>query len=72
MKDKTISRHSVQTTEAQRDTLEMLPFHQVIARDDSGALVVALDRKVKNWLVLDIDGSFYDFERFLSYIDRVV
>lgn len=57
-------------TEAQKNALRKIPHHQVLAELTTGALVIVFRRFQKKWMVVDLDGSIYEFSAYLALLDQ--
>jgi hypothetical protein len=66
------SSRTFQPTAAQTATLKKLPYHQILARHHTGALVVAFEHANSLWVVIDAQGSAYRFDHFLSLLNQPI
>ena len=57
-------------TEAQKQTLRRMPRFHVVARFDTGAIIVVADHLYQNARVVATDGQIYAVSRYLAIIDR--
>lgn len=55
-------------TEAQRTTLKKIPRHHVVRQLENGAVVVAVRHLRTTWVVIDVNGSIYDFRSYYHAI----